>query len=244
MTYLEGRPVAEADWRERGLRRACVDQRRIERVEAMLFRPDGSRFSAEYSFAPQPARTGISGGVLVLQDISQRKALQERLVRMAQYDELTGVANRHLFFELLDKAVARAQRSQGRVSLLFIDLDGFKPVNDRLGHRIGDLALRGVADRFTHLIRKGDLLARMGGDEFALLLESSTDGQAEHVAAKLVQSFEDSFTLEGHQVMLGVSIGIACFPDHAPDAGSLISRADEAMYAAKKEGGNRWKMVG
>lgn len=174
----------------------------------------------------------------------ERKQLHERLQHMAQYDALTHLPNRQLFLDRLKTALARARREQTRLSLLFIDLDHFKDVNDTLGHAMGDLLLQRVAQRLLESVRASDTVARMGGDEFVVLLE---DGHArEHATAaaeKILAAFLAPFDLEGHQLPVQPSIGVAMYPEHGDDEHRLLSRADEAMYVSKKAGGNQVKVA-
>ena len=169
-------------------------------------------------------------------------ALQEsraQLHHQALYDELTGLPNRRLFAERLSQALALAQRHGHLVGLLYFDLDGFKPVNDRLGHTIGDLLINRAATRMLSRIRKSDTLARMGGDEFTLLLEHlSSKEHAALVAKELLNTLAEPFLIEGHTIAITASMGIGIFPESATDSTSLISQADSAMYSVKREGGN------
>jgi diguanylate cyclase (GGDEF)-like protein len=138
-----------------------------------------------------------------------------------------------------------AKRSRHRLAVLFIDLDGFKQINDTLGHEAGDLLLKGVSGRFLQTVRESDTVARLGGDEFVLLLENIESSQnAVFVAEKIVHALAAPFDLNGQPGKVGASIGIALFPDDAEDAKSLVSRADEAMYRAKHGGKNIWKLYG
>ncbi|CAN7599865.1 diguanylate cyclase domain-containing protein [Acidovorax sp. LjRoot117] len=170
----------------------------------------------------------------------ERKQMHERLERMAQYDQLTQLPNRQLFLDRLGTALARARRDDRLLSLLFIDLDRFKDVNDTLGHAMGDLLLQRVAQRLQGCVRGSDTVARLGGDEFVVLLESGhASDHASAVAGKILAAFGDAFDLGGHSVAMQPSIGIAVYPEHGTDAHLLLTHADEAMYLAKKNGGNQ-----
>jgi diguanylate cyclase (GGDEF)-like protein len=166
---------------------------------------------------------------------------QAELERMAHHDSLTGLPNRRLLIDRMTQALARARRNKTRVAALFMDLDGFKPINDTLGHEAGDEALRVVAKRFTQAIRQSDTLARMGGDEFVLLacdldgLPDAIRQIAETIAGKCLALISEPLTLQEQPVRLGVSIGIALCDEHCtPD--SLLNAADNAMYEAKRMG--------
>ena len=170
----------------------------------------------------------------------ERKQMHERLAHMAQYDQLTRLPNRQLFLDRLKTAMARAPREQRLLSLLFLDLDRFKEVNDTLGHAMGDLLLQRIAQRLLECVRSSDTVARLGGDEFVVLLES---GHArEHalaVAEKILAAFGKPFELNGTPLVIQPSIGVALYPEHGSEEHHLVGHADEAMYVAKKSGGNR-----
>jgi diguanylate cyclase (GGDEF)-like protein len=159
----------------------------------------------------------------------------------ASTDPLTGLMNRSSFDRLLPEALAQAARSHSEVALLFMDLDGFKSVNDKNGHPAGDTLLKEVARRVTASVREEDLLARYGGDEFVVLLSPLSERQViDAIAARIIDTLSAPLFVDGMQVQLSVSIGVALFPDHAGDAKELVLRADAAMYWAKHEGGDRY----
>ncbi|MNV52903.1 Cyclic di-GMP phosphodiesterase Gmr [compost metagenome] len=174
----------------------------------------------------------------------ERKQMHERLEHMAQYDQLTHLPNRQLFLDRLKTALARARRDQSLLSLLFLDLDDFKQVNDSLGHAMGDLLLQRVAQRLLECVRGSDTVARLGGDEFVVLLEG---GHArEHAAAaadKILVAFGQPFDLEGIRLSIQPSIGVAIYPEHGGEEHRLLGHADEAMYLSKKSGGNQVRVA-
>ncbi|KRB28804.1 GGDEF domain-containing protein [Acidovorax sp. Root70] len=174
----------------------------------------------------------------------ERKQMYERLEHMAQYDQLTHLPNRQLFLDRLKTALARARREQTLLSLLFIDLDRFKDVNDTLGHAMGDLLLQRVAQRLLECVRASDTVARLGGDEFVVLLEG---GQArEHASAaadKILAAFGQDFDLEGQRLYIQPSIGVAIYPEHGGEEHRLLGHADEAMYLSKRNGGNQVRVA-
>lgn len=188
---------------------------------------------------------GQGDGFLIARSIRyaiEHKKEKGRLSYLAQYDLLTGLANRVLFRDLLDKALARANRSKLPVALMFLDLDRFKIINDTLGHDIGDLLLKIVAQRLQGCVRSGDLISRLGGDEFTVIQESvSRRQEIEVVAQKIMNMMAQPFALDGHELFVGTSIGIAIYPNHGKDAETLIKNADTAMYSAKEHGRNNYR---
>jgi diguanylate cyclase (GGDEF)-like protein len=173
-----------------------------------------------------------------------RTQMLGHLEHLARYDQLTHLPNRQLFMDRLKTALARARADHHRLSLLFIDLDRFKSVNDSLGHAMGDLLLQRVAQRLLECMRGSDTVARLGGDEFVVLLESGqASDHATLVAHKILAAFGQPFDLEGASVAMRPSIGVAFFPDHGTDEHKLLGRADGAMYLSKKEGGNQVRVA-
>ncbi|QNP60127.1 GGDEF domain-containing protein [Paenacidovorax monticola] len=170
----------------------------------------------------------------------ERRQMRERLERLAQYDQLTQLPNRQLFLDRLRAALARARREQTLLSLLFIDLDRFKEVNDTLGHATGDQLLQGVAQRLRGCVRASDTVARLGGDEFVVLVENGrTRDHATTVASKILDAFALPFDLQERSLHMRPSIGVALYPEHGQEEHHLLSHADAAMYQSKKNGGNR-----
>ncbi len=184
----------------------------------------------------------IRGAITEDKQEKYQTALQESralLQHLALYDELTGLPNRRLFAERLSQALALAQREGHIAGLLYFDLDDFKSVNDRLGHTIGDILLKRAATRMLSRVRKADSLARMGGDEYTLLLvHPLSKERAILVARELLCMLAEPFDIEGHTIAITASIGIGIFPEGATDSAGLIHQADSAMYAVKRNGGN------
>jgi diguanylate cyclase (GGDEF)-like protein/PAS domain S-box-containing protein len=181
------------------------------------------------------------GLVLVLHDLTERKRYEEKLRYNAVTDHLTALPNRFLFFDRLNMALAQAQRDFQKLGILMVDLDNFKKVNDTHGHNVGDQLLKGVADRLLGMFRKGDTIARWGGDEFILLLPEIRQADvAKNVAERILDSFHRPFELDGLQITITVSIGVAIFADDGADADTLIKNADIAMYHAKAAGRDRF----
>ncbi len=184
----------------------------------------------------------MQGMVVLFQDITERKEAHKQLETMARYDQLTGLANRSLFWSFLNKTFANASRHGERFALLFIDLDRFKQVNDTLGHDAGDELLRKTSQRLEHCVRESDLIARLGGDEFAIILSHVDSLEiAAHLADRIVHSLSEEFDIMGHQVLIGASVGVANYPDHGEDVETLTKNADTAMYMAKNKGRNNFQ---
>lgn len=172
----------------------------------------------------------------------ERKRSEERLTYLAQYDQLTGLVNRTLFRDRLVQAMARSKRMQQPIGLMLLDLDRFKAVNDTMGHDVGDQLLKGVADRLKECVREVDTVARMGGDEFTIILEGLAQEQdIVLVARRITESLAAPFQIGEQQATIGVSIGITVYPsdDHGTD--ELLKHADAAMYRAKQRGGNSYE---
>ncbi|HVX56104.1 MAG TPA: EAL domain-containing protein, partial [Candidatus Saccharimonadales bacterium] len=203
------------------------------------------RFDTEVSARGSEAIAQLVVGFnRMLVELQQReKAKQEaeaRLQHMALIDDLTGLPNRRLLAERLSHCLARARREQRILALLYIDLDGFKLVNDSLGHAIGDELLSQVSQRLKARFRESDTLARLGGDEFTLILDGVHEASdAERAAESLLEVLKPPFEIEGHSIRMTASVGISLFPNHGNEGGQLLQQADCAMYAAKRNGKNR-----
>lgn len=210
-------------------------------------RKDGSPFWEMASISPVRDGNGeISHLVGVKENITERKQLQEQLDQMARCDRLTGLPNRALFFDRLGCLKALSRREGRRFAVLFLDLDGFKTVNDSYGHEAGDAVLRVTAERLTACIRESDTAARMGGDEFAAILGNLSQGaDASLVAEKMLQALSAPIVLpDGASCEIGASIGISLYPDDAQKIEVLVSAADAAMHEAKREGGDGCRSCG
>ena len=187
--------------------------------------------------------------IVLSRDISERKEVESRISRLAYFDSLTGLPNRAYFMERLTRELERARRSQARLAILYMDLDGFKDINDSLGHDAGDLVLQAVADRLREVVRPSDMvsrtagasadekLARLGGDEFTLLILDLVDGQQALSAGNRIRGeMQRPFLVDGRDLRLTASIGIAMFPDDGLDVATLVKHADTAMYHGKDRG--------
>lgn len=179
---------------------------------------------------------------LIAQFLVRRKLHQIELYRSANFDRLTGLPNRSLFMDRLSQNLKQAVRYNRKFALLFIDLDGFKAVNDTLGHDAGDELLIQTAKRLSSIVRDSDTVARMGGDEFTIILSTiSSPENAGTVAGKIVEILSQEFEIKGNKAKIGASIGVSICPDHGDDPDGLIKKADDAMYEAKAQGKNDYR---
>jgi diguanylate cyclase (GGDEF)-like protein/PAS domain S-box-containing protein len=214
--------------------------------ETVERRKDGSLVTVQQTITPIFDESGgISHFISILEDITVRKLTEERVMHMAQYDALTDLPIRALFYDRLQQSMLVAKRKRDSLALLYLDLDRFKEVNDSLGHHVGDLLLQAAAQRLQACLRESDTVARLGGDEFTVILQEigGTEGGA-LVAEKIIAALAAPFHLTGHEVTIGTSIGIVLYGGGAetePD--QLVKRADGAMYLAKKRGGNTFEFA-
>jgi len=178
----------------------------------------------------------------IVRDITERKKTEETIRYMAFHDALTGLPNRSLFNDRLIMAIAHAERFDEKIAVMMLDLDKFKDVNDTFGHSVGDLLLRAIAEKLIRQIRKGDTVARMGGDEFMLIFADlkQTD-DVNTITEKILEDFQAHVTINNHIISITTSIGIAVYPDHGGDVDTLVKNADIAMYEAKKAGENQYQ---
>jgi len=194
----------------------------------------------------RPHRDGLGhiiGVIALIRDITQRKKAEQQIEYQAYHDALTGLANRRLFHEHLTLALALASRRRRTVGVLFLDLDHFKLVNDTLGHTLGDDLLRQISARLRDCVREGDTVARVGGDEFTIVLQDmEAKEDAALVAQKVLHAIAAPIDLGGNRIYVTASIGITLFPDDGDDAETLLKNADNAMYRAKAEGRNTYQM--
>jgi diguanylate cyclase (GGDEF)-like protein/PAS domain S-box-containing protein len=180
--------------------------------------------------------------VVLARDITERKASEQRIMQLAHYDPLTSLPNRVLLADRMKVAIKRAERRSGRLAVLFVDLDRFKPINDSLGHDIGDHLLKAVAERMQASVRSVDTVSRVGGDEFVVLLsEIETAEDAARVAEKLIFGLSQPYLIEEHELLLTASIGICIYPDNGKESNILLRNADASMYTAKETGRNRYQ---
>lgn len=204
----------------------------------VLRRRDGQRFEVEESASPIIDRHGtLTGAVMVLHDVTETMAMAERMARLAQYDALTDLPNRVLLQDRARHALALARRDGKRLAVMYLDLDGFKQINDTLGHDAGDQLLVQFARRLVAAMRESDTVCRQGGDEFVLLLPGlEGEHQVATVAGKVLGVCREPFVVQGRSLAIGLSAGLALFPEHGSDFEELARHADAAMYAAKRGG--------
>ena len=205
-------------------------------LELAATRKDGAEIPIELSVSRM--RLGADwNAVAMLRDVTVRKRTEEQMRHMARHDVLTGLVNRGTFVELVEQAIALERRDDGKFAVLYLDLDHFKDVNDTLGHPVGDQLLQLVAQRLRTTIREADTVSRFGGDEFALIAINISDPMdAAVLADKIVKAINEPFSIQGNEIRIGTSIGIAAYGPDAPDAETLLSNADLALYRAKSEG--------
>jgi diguanylate cyclase (GGDEF)-like protein/PAS domain S-box-containing protein len=178
----------------------------------------------------------------IFRDLTERKRYEEQIKYQAYHDGLTGLANRGLFYEQVKQSIILAKRYHHMIAIMYVDLDGFKHVNDNFGHNIGDLLLKEVAKCLKECVRENDFVARMGGDEFTVILPQMVCYQeAELVAQKIQKTLNIPFDLEGSVVTISSSIGVSIFPNHGEEVDALIKKADNAMYQAKASGKNTYR---
>ncbi len=243
LPYLAGPSVALGEWPHHPLHHACLQHKPLHEPETQFFTADGKALAVEWRFGPFSPQSGPAGGVLAFADISVRKQMEEVLQRQATYDELTGVPNRSLFFDSLEKALARAHRAQKPLALMYLDLDGFKAVNDNYNHAAGDELLKAFCQRSQELLRKGDLFARIGGDEFVILIEDPpAEPGLEVMASKLCEAASRAFDIGSHMITMGVSIGVVISPLAKTTPDAMLVAADNTMYEAKQAGKNTWRL--
>jgi diguanylate cyclase (GGDEF)-like protein len=207
-------------------------------AEFSIMRGDGEERVLLLRGEPEFDVAGAVRGVVgTMQDVTEERRSQRQLVQLANYDNLTRLPNRNLFYDRLRHAVGQAGRQGREVALLFLDLDRFKSINDALGHDVGDELLRQVAQRLSEVIREADTLARMGGDEFTVVVEHAQAGLAgQAVASHIIETLAPAFQIAGRELFISVSIGIALYPKDAATIDALVKNADTAMYVAKEQG--------
>lgn len=209
--------------------------------QVQLLRKDGTLGQWVEINARRVAFHGHPASLVVLRDITERVAASAALEHIAGTDPLTELPNRRTFIERLKQALLSARRHRQLLAVLFIDLDGFKPINDRYGHAVGDLVLRAIANRLTTQVRATDTVCRLGGDEFVVLLtDLDSQESVEVVASKLLSEVRLPLPLENHATSVAASIGIALYPKHGEDAELLLRRADKALYQVKRAGKNAY----
>ncbi|MAR91280.1 MAG: EAL domain-containing protein [Pseudomonadota bacterium] len=232
------------NWQETKLYQACA-QGRAYHTDVGAFRAHHNNLlPVEYTASPTHSPSGqFDGAVIVFKDVTERKKIEEQMHFMAQYDALTELGNRNLFNSALNNSITFSDHSGHSFALLFMDLDRFKQVNDTLGHDAGDELLKEVAKRVRACIRDTDQLCRLGGDEFTIIINGESSERASiRVSEKLIHSLSQPFEIFGQELYVGASVGIVYYPQMGKDASELIRNADMAMYQAKHEGRNRYRV--
>ena len=229
--------------RRREVGRQLREQGKCENCEFQVYRKDGSKIWLRASVrAVRNADGGLLYHVGTAEDITEHKLLEGQIQYLAYYDALTGLPNRSLLQDRLANALASARRRREKVAVLFLDLDRFKTINDSLGHSVGDLFLKEVAERLKKWSREQDTVARLGGDEFVVALTAVKDAADAAVAAdRIMKEMTSAFVVQGHSLSVTGSIGISVFPDHGTDGEALLKNADAAMYCAKEIGRNNFQ---
>ena len=204
-----------------------------KRYEVTALRKDGSTFPAEIQMGEAP----LDGHVIyacTVRDISELKQQMEALEHQALHDALTGLPNRTLLYDRLEQGILSAKNEHNPLSLILLDLDQFKTINDTLGHHYGDLLLQQVGNRLTGLLRETDTVARLGGDEFALFLPMTSHEKTIELSNKIISAIEEPFIIDDHLLSVRSSQGLVFYPDHGENVETLMKRADIAMYTAKR----------
>jgi diguanylate cyclase (GGDEF)-like protein/PAS domain S-box-containing protein len=205
---------------------------------------DGTQVFLESSISPLRSNEGrIIGFRSISRDVTEHKQFERRLEEMATHDSLTGLPNRLLLSDRFTVALALSRRTRNRLAILMLDLDRFKAVNDSLGHGVGDQLLKAVGKRLVNTMRKSDTIARVGGDEFVVVLpQISQADEAAKLAQRILEAFREPFVCDSHRLHITTSIGVAVYPEHGEDIESLLKNADTAMYWAKEQGRSIYKL--
>lgn len=234
-----------ADSRELRLLRGALDSGEPAQAVLRCRCHDGSSFWTELLFAPMERGAGPTRYVCILRDITTDRAQREHLERRALYDALTGLPNRHLFQQRMDRAIADARSRNGKFAVAVMDLDYFKQVNDTFGHEAGDEVLKQIGARANGVLRTGDTIARIGGDEFVLLLEAVDDEcYASQILSRVAEVVERPVAVAGTYTAVGCSIGVSWYPFDGNDTAALLRQADSSMYGEKKRNRLRLQVNG
>ncbi len=231
-------------WNKTNIYQACFHGAGALETIGVFWNAEGQLFPVEFTATPIIDQDRPVGIVIAFQDITERQRTERQLAKLAQFDSLTGLNNRFSFGSILKQTISRCQRNNLMAALIFLDLDHFKQVNDSLGHEIGDFLLQEVASRIKECVREEDTLSRLGGDEFTIILESTTNHVAQNaavVSTKIIKTLKQPFYIRNNEIIIGCSIGIAIFPESGSKSEDLMRRADLAMYKAKSDGRNTYR---
>lgn len=236
VTQLVRHSIRAGNHRAKGVRQVVADlatSLRENKTDQFYTSIDGDR-----TLAVSRRQMDDGGSVIILEDVTERRRAQERIVHLAKFDELTGLANRTQFHERITAMLAAMPIGENYLAIHLIDLDRFKEINDTLGHPIGDKLLKAVAMRLSTVIGPTDMITRFGGDEFVVLQTNITrDQDVKWLAQRLIRTLKDPFEIDSHRIDIGASIGIAMAPNDGIDADELLKKADMALYAEKTGGG-------
>jgi diguanylate cyclase (GGDEF)-like protein/PAS domain S-box-containing protein len=229
---------------ERFIQERLLLGEKVDHFETVRLRKNGEPVHVSVTISPIRDRQGnIIGASKIARDITRRKLAEERLEHLAHYDALTDMPNRLLLSDRLHRAMAACQRNKHSLAVLYMDLDGFKAINDQYGHAVGDQLLVAVSNRVKAALREVDTLARFGGDEFVVVLVDVQSPQEWlPLVDRVLKACSEPVWLEGHAVRVSASIGVTLYPQDGVDANSLIRQADRAMYQAKQAGKNRYQL--
>ena len=245
---LEGRlltdllaPASMDNSLQQALQSLQSGQESQNRAETCFVRSDGTEVHCEwFNSALTDADGQVTSIMALVQDVSAKIQIARQQHYLANHDSLTGLLNRAAFQGRLEQSLLHARHTEGVVALLFIDLDGFKHVNDAEGHRAGDEVLRIVAQRIASTVRAGDTMARLGGDEFLVMLDREVTREVtDTIGMRIIDALHQGMTVDGRELRIGASIGVAVYPPLEGDIDALMNRADQAMYAAKRAGKGR-----
>jgi diguanylate cyclase (GGDEF)-like protein/PAS domain S-box-containing protein len=233
-------PVDRHEGVKERLNELYVQKRSLPLVETDMLRVDGSLIHVEYAAMPFEM-DGTTAVQVVIRDVTEKKKQDEYIRYLALHDKLTGLPNRELLADRILKAMKRRGRDSLKNAVIYLDLDAFKPINDTLGHDAGDKALQEIAVRLEDSIRASDTAARIGGDEFVILLEGVTGlEEISAVAERILEKINEPLNIDDHEFLVGASLGVSVYPDDSQDHSDLMSMADKAMYYVKETGKNRY----
>lgn len=212
----------------------------LQPVQYPLIRLDGTKIYAETALT-KIDYMGKEAFLSVTTDITERRDMEDKLQYMAYYDQLTGLPNRYMLNDYLKKSLSRCKRNQQKLAIMFLDLDRFKFINDTEGHDAGDALLTQVKDRLVGAVRESDIVGRIGGDEFIIVLENVEKPQVIKITERIIDTFNNPFIINNQEFLISPSIGISMYPEHGQSGENLIKSADSAMYVAKKRGKNNYQ---